>query len=393
MVRIPSQSADHSGRPASVNHARVANLSKHCRPRFLFALAAAIGASAATGQTTASRTADDGTIQVPAFSLPFSDLASPEARAAFVARQRTPVPSLALPPSATIADMRRIMDEKFYAPIIARQNAQFKVTMTPRTIGGVYTEVFTPDAGVSAKNRNRVLIDLHGGGFLMGARAGGRTESAPIAATGRITVISVDYREGPENKFPAASEDVAAVYRELLKTHKAGEIGIYGCSAGGVLSGQAIAWFQKVGLPNPAGIGVLCAAIEQRRGDSAQVTPRLGGTLPAPNPKAPPSPYLAMVGNEDPLAYPAASPALLARFPPTLLITGTRASEMSSAARSHIDLVKAGVDARLFVWDGMDHGFWIDPDLPESHEAWNVIVNFFAEAMDRAATGHGDRGR
>jgi len=30
----------------------------------------------------------------------------------------------------------------------------------------------------------------------------------------------VDYREGPDNKFPAASEDVASVYRELLKSYK-----------------------------------------------------------------------------------------------------------------------------------------------------------------------------
>ena len=42
----------------------------------------------------------------------------------------------------------------------------------------------------------------------------------------------------PEAVFPAASEDVAAVYRELLRTYTPKQVGIYECSAGGVLSGQ-----------------------------------------------------------------------------------------------------------------------------------------------------------
>ena len=67
----------------------------------------------------------------------------------------------------------------------------------------------------------------------------------PVAVLGRIKVVSLDYREGPKYRFPAASEDVAAAYRELLKTYRAEDIGIYGCSAGGMLTGMSVAWFQK----------------------------------------------------------------------------------------------------------------------------------------------------
>jgi acetyl esterase/lipase len=81
---------------------------------------------------------------------------------------------------------------------------------------------------------------------------------------------------------------------------------------------------------------------------------------------------------------PSRSPAVLAKFPPTLLITGTRAGEMGAATRSHIDLVKVGVDARLFLWDGLDHGFMNNPELPESREAYEVIIRFFREQMDTA---------
>jgi acetyl esterase/lipase len=79
----------------------------------------------------------------------------------------------------------------------------------------------------------------------------------------------------------------------------------------------------------------------------------------------------------DPLVSPALYPELLARFPPTLVITGTRAGEMSAAVHTHTRLFAAGADAVLHVWEGMWHGFLEDIDLPEAEEARAVIVRFF----------------
>jgi acetyl esterase/lipase len=94
----------------------------------------------------------------------------------------------------------------------------------------------------------------------------------------------------------------------------------------------------------------------------------------------------------DPLVSPSASPAVLAKFPPTLLVTGSRSGEMSAAARSAIDLAKQGVDARLFVWDGMDHGFFYNPDLPESQEAFDLMTRFFRQQFERARAVAGEDG-
>lgn len=96
----------------------------------------------------------------------------------------------------------------------------------PERIAGVPTDVIEPAGGAPPKNKRRVLINLHGGGFEVGAGLGGQMESIPVASLGAIKVISVDYREGPKYKFPAASEDVAAGYRELLKKYSAKRIGI-----------------------------------------------------------------------------------------------------------------------------------------------------------------------
>src|SRR3546814_15188139 len=80
----------------------------------------------------------------------------------------------------------------------------------------------------------------------------------PIAAIGRIKVISVDYRQGPDFTFPAASEDVAAVYRELIKQYDPRNIGIYGCSAGGLLTAQSVAWLIDTKMPLPGPNPMLC---------------------------------------------------------------------------------------------------------------------------------------
>ena len=73
----------------------------------------------------------------------------------------------------------------------------------------------------------------------MGAADGtGMIESIPLAALAQVEIVSITYRQAPETTFPAASEDVAAVYRELLKTHRPEDIAIFGCSAGGLLAAE-----------------------------------------------------------------------------------------------------------------------------------------------------------
>jgi epsilon-lactone hydrolase len=78
-----------------------------------------------------------------------------------------------------------------------------------------------------------VLVNLHGGGFV--GDSGSMLESIPIASLARTKVVTVLYRLAPEHRFPAAVDDVVAVYRELLKTHRPRKMALYRTSAGAVL--------------------------------------------------------------------------------------------------------------------------------------------------------------
>jgi len=325
----------------------------------------------------------DGTLHIKDLSVPLSNFLSPEARSYMLHLLRDQ-PFVGGPSAAQdIKGYRARQDEImnwFLKPIRER----YPVNVEHKTIAGIYTDVVTPKDGVAPKNRNRVLLNVHGGGFVSGARTAALVESIPIASVEKIKVITIDYRMGPEYKFPAASEDVAAVYRKMLKEYSPQHIGLYGCSAGGMLAAMSIAWFQKNHLPNPAAIGVLCASIgELTGGDASFISGPLNGfAIPAGRAGSDGSAtfrpaYLSNVDPKDPLAYPVNSPALVAQFPPTLLVTSTRGMEYSSAINSHNALVRAGVDAELHVWDGLPHAFWYNSDLPESREVYDVIARFF----------------
>src|SRR3546814_7333243 len=98
-----------------------------------------------------------------------------------------------------------------------------------KAIAGVPVDIVTPAAGVAADKRDKVLLNFHGGGFVLGnGGVGGRMEAVPVAGLGGYRVITVDYRQAPEAVYPAATEDALAVYKELLKTYRPQDIGVYG---------------------------------------------------------------------------------------------------------------------------------------------------------------------
>jgi epsilon-lactone hydrolase len=323
---------------------------------------------------------DDGTVHVPAQAVPVSSFLSPEARAYLTQHLED------MQHPERVAQVNGV--PRFLETYIARQHARYPVERSERTIAGVHAYVYMPAGGVAKRNEHRVLIELHGGGFSGCWPGCAELESIPVASIGKIEVVALDYREGPKYRFPAASEDVAAVYRELLRTHRPQSIGIYGCSAGGMLTAMAVAWFDRHGLPRPGAVGILCAGAAPVAGtgfggDATYTALPLGEARVVPaSPRnagssRPPLGYLAGTDPHDPLVAPVASPQILARFPPTLIVTGTRGFELSNAVYTHTQLVKAGVDADLHVWEGLFHGFFYDTDVPESRDCFDVIVKFF----------------
>lgn len=341
------------------------------------------GADSASQTRSQPMVSADGTISIPSFDVPLSSYMSAQARERFIEEAENPLPRNFGPDPST-SEARKWTDD-WYRPKVARARAIWPVNIEEQSIGGVPTHVITPKDGVAPDHRDLVLINLHGGSFVSGAVWGGLAESIPISGVGKFKVIAADYRMAPEYQFPAADDDITSIYKTLLKTYKPEDIGIYGCSAGGILTAQIVAWFQRKGLPRPGAIGIFCAADAILGGDSRFLAASLDVSVTPPT--SPPSAkskaswepqsYLGNVSLSDPLVSPVTSDEVLAKFPPTLLITGTRDSAMSSIVHMHSQLVKAGAVADLHLWDGMGHNFLVEMDLPESQEAYAVIAKFF----------------
>ena len=202
------------------------------------------------------------TLHLEAFELPFSDFIGKESRDALqrssaddcrrIRKLEQAGVSYLTAPLKDIPKFRDIEAEyRCTSRTYLNLTKRYSVSKTVETIGGVYVEIFVPDEGISPCNQERVLINLHGGGFVEGGRGQSHLESIPIAHVGKIKVVSIDYRMGPEHHFPAASNDVLAVYQELLRDYKPENIGIYGCSAGALLSAQSVALIQQTDLPLP----------------------------------------------------------------------------------------------------------------------------------------------
>ena len=325
----------------------------------------------------------DGSVSVPAFVLPVSTLVSEQA-AAFQ-RMRATMPGF--DPSHEEADVavRREQINAYAAGAVERMQNDFPATVLRAEIGGVEVLDVTPAAG--AHDPDRVLINLHGGAFTVGWDGIAHMEAIPIAVMANMRVVSVNYRMAPEHRHPAGVEDVAAVYAALLNDYAPGRIGIYGGSAGGVLTAQAAAWLPAHGLPQAGAVGIFGAGgVPFEAGESAYVAAYIDGSFRAPDmPGGSENDltrgYFADCPPRDASAWPAWHLDVMATFPPTLVITGTRAMDLSPAIFTHSQLLKAGVRSTLIVGESMGHCYHYQYSVPEGRDACDQIVRFFRENL------------
>lgn len=334
----------------------------------------------ASASSFLARIDSDGTLTLGPRTIPFPATASDEAREVFARMMRdaiaratpgAPSPFASLEAAITGAQERvRVRNEL----ALSRHRA----TAEERMIAGVRTIWVTPSE-IDPAHRERILVNLHGGAFLF--YSGTLNEAAPVAAAGKIRVIALDYRMPPTHPFPAALDDIVAVYRELLKTYRPENIGLYGTSAGANLSAATVLRLKQLGLPQPGGIAV----VSYGWGDSAVVNDGLDPYLSTFGRPGPDFVALYAAGHDvtDPLITPVNGD--FRDTTPALLITGTRDAFLSGTALLHRRMLSHGVDARLVVFEAMWHGFNadvnIDEEIPEAVEASRAIAEFFGRVL------------
>lgn len=228
---------------------------------------------------------------------------------------------------------------------------QLPVTSELHELGGVPTYVVTP-MGAPTSDDSPVYLSIHGGALMMGGGDLTRimTELGTLSAP--IVHWAPDYRMPPAHPYPAALDDVVAVYRALLEERDPSRIIVGGISAGGNLAAALLLRAKAEGLPLPAALILMTPEVDlTESGDSfvtlADVSVGLQSLRDV---------NLLYAGGHD-LADPYLSPLFgdVTGFPPTLLLSGTRDLFLSNTVRMHRKLRESGVDADLHIFDARPH--------------------------------------
>src|SRR3546814_371392 len=96
----------------------------------------------------------DGSVRLPARTIEMPGSFSPEARKAFLDYYaRGGDPAL----TGDIQNIRRVYDQQWAGPILARWEKRFPVRTEHKSIAGVPVDIVTPAAGVAADKRDKVL--------------------------------------------------------------------------------------------------------------------------------------------------------------------------------------------------------------------------------------------
>jgi acetyl esterase/lipase len=324
----------------------------------------------------------DAARQIPAREIPVPDTASPQLQGLIAA------------PFSPTWNTHPKSPQEWKAFVEARAQLALKglpalrekmnVTYQSSVVAGVQVFTVTPKE-ISAANRNRLLLHVHGGGYVLNPGEAGLGEAILMAGHGRVKVISVDYRMPPDFPYPAAMDDAMAVYRELLKTVDAKRIGIFGTSTGGGMTLAMVLRARAERLPLPGAIAPGTPWSDMTKtGDSYFTNDMIDNVLVSNEGWLGDAAKVYANGHD--LKDPMLSPIYgdLRGFPPTILSTGTRDLFLSNTVRVHRKLRQAGVVSDLHVFEGMSHAQYLFvPDAPESKEHFAEISAFFDRHLSK----------
>ena len=230
----------------------------------------------------------------------------------------------------------------------------------------------------------RVVLYLHGGGYVIGSPRSHRHLAAAIAAAAGASALLLEYRCAPESPFPAAVGDAVGAYRWLLEQGiSAGGLVIAGDSAGGGLTVATLLALRDDGVPLPAAgvcispwVDLTCSgASYATKAASDPIVKKAGVEEMA-------RAYLGTADRRTPLASPLF--ADLRGLPPLLIQVGSEEVLLDDAVQLAERARTAGVDTTLEVWDQMVHVWhWFLPMLDEAGEAIEAIGRFARARMTR----------
>jgi len=294
----------------------------------------------------------------------------------------------------------RLINKEFYDFNISPEANRRTMERDSRLVAGRRERVFsTADVGIcngltarlyrsSVQSGLPVILYIHGGGWVVGSIATHDNVCRKLANRARAIVVSVGYRLAPENKFPAALEDV---YTALQWAHAEaasfggdpGRLAVAGDSAGGNLAAALCLVTRDRGGPP-----IRFQALAYPGLDASNLNResyRLNGKGYFLTRKIIEQVIPLYVNEPADVLNPYVSPLLVADvsgLPPGLVITAEFDPLLSEGEVYAARLSSAGIPCRAHRYSGMIHGFVSFTGLlPQADQAIGEMATALSEAL------------
>ena len=266
-----------------------------------------------------------------------------------------------------------------------------KMIRIPKKIRTVRSYLGSVPAVWISKEKNpldRIVLYIHGGGFVTGSAEARKGFTAYIADKLGLNVVSIDYRLAPEHPFPAGPEDCFEAYKALLEKYRADRIVLLGESAGGNLVLSTLLQIKDAGLPMPAGTFAIAPAVQfdeeldsyRDNADTDCIVANLSGEVfdvylcsrdekVTKDPKA--APYYGDFTGCTPVALWASETEVL----------------LDDSLIMFEKLKEQGVVTKLYLRDGMMHTWMIVPNFAESKKDLAILGNDMKAALEGRFAG------
>jgi acetyl esterase/lipase len=275
------------------------------------------------------------------------------------------------PPHPTVHELRlglEILGSKLPPPD--------DVTCAAVDAGGVPAEWIQAPNAVAP----RVILYLHGGGYVLGSIATHRGLAGRLSRAAAARVLLLGYRLAPEHPFPAAVDDATAAYRWLLSQGVSpARLVIAGDSAGGGLTIATLVALRDAGVSLPAAAVCQSPWVDLEGIGESMMTKAAADPLVNKDMLLQLAAwYLHDANPRAPLAAPLY--ADLRNLPPLLIQVGTAETLLDDATRLAARATAAGVDVTLEPWEDMIHVWQLfAPMLPEGQQAIERLGAFIQQ--------------
>jgi len=279
-----------------------------------------------------------------------------------------------------------VAEEKLGMPPTPEEVAKVEDVTVDGAEGGLSARVYWPVGTEEGGEALPVIVYYHGGGWVIADPQVYDASGRALANQAKAIVVSVHYRKGPEDKFPAAHDDAIAAYKYVVENAQqwngdAERIAVAGESAGGnlALNVAIAARDQQLTMPDAV------LAVYPVAGNDLETPSYVANQNAIPLGRADIEWFIGHYLNDKTETEDARidliDAADLAGLPPVTIVAAEIDPLNSDGTLLRDKLVEAGVEVSYQNWNGVTHEFFgMAGVVPEAKEAQD-----FAGAELRAA--------